>query len=333
MSNKYSETHAIKFKINGINYVMHKYVLDKFGIFKVLNDCVTTNLLEIQIANASDSIIEYAFDIVSGNFKEVMYKNLLLEEALNIIHVMKYMTIDDEYLSLFVKNIWEFSLSIKGMTLDDEKFSCVLDNIMNMSTHPEINVLLNSPQLPKILLLFGSLPNCIDIAIKIICWPSESVSLEFKKRLVKTIFEVMSEDWTHYLMWDKDNLYKPSKYDIYDSIKNDISIYGVYGVKTSKIYFDEQTNHIMLNIDDKNFEINTIIKYFDDLPNTYFSSSSSSSDEDNNEIISAIPGKNVVVNLRSCIANFVTEWYMENAHKLNMNDHEINPEEEDSISL
>jgi hypothetical protein len=101
MASKFSPDHLVFFKINNVNYVLHKDITKRMGIFNVITDCQTSEKLEL-VMDLEIKYIDMIFEIVSDNIEKIQFK---LDKAIDIIICMKYLSTDIKYIDIFCETM------------------------------------------------------------------------------------------------------------------------------------------------------------------------------------------------------------------------------------
>jgi len=63
MTSKYSPKNIIHFTINGVEYALHKHILQKMSIFQSISDCNLDDMIALEWPIAKETV-EMVFDLV-----------------------------------------------------------------------------------------------------------------------------------------------------------------------------------------------------------------------------------------------------------------------------
>jgi hypothetical protein len=96
---KYYADNYINFKINGKDYILSKNITEKMGIFNVIEDCNSSDTLNIDVDLERDDIDDI-FNLISGQDIE---KDYSIASCIKIITGMKYLTVELRYIETFSK--------------------------------------------------------------------------------------------------------------------------------------------------------------------------------------------------------------------------------------
>jgi len=102
MATKYSPNNIITFKINDIDYALYESVIKKMGIFdNILESFGSVNDVNLRNEIATIEMIDLIIDILStGIQNETSHiKNLSLEKLLQMTSVMRFLLIDEKYIT------------------------------------------------------------------------------------------------------------------------------------------------------------------------------------------------------------------------------------------
>jgi hypothetical protein len=102
----------VNFKMNGEHYILPKSVIQKMGIFNVLEDCNSEDILSIDV-DLDRGDIDDIFNLISENDLGIIFNTsenekgkiytptVILEKVIRMIHGMKYLAIEIDYIKKF----------------------------------------------------------------------------------------------------------------------------------------------------------------------------------------------------------------------------------------